>query len=186
MFRRRSCYFWLILFSLGAREVYAATDEIRLIVLLRALAYDEALAARAGPRIVVALLTPGTGSDTALFASLQAVAKVTVRGLPIAVVELTYSGADALASELEQKQISAVYLAAGLDAEVPAIVAITRAHKVRTLSSSEAYLRLGASLAALDTAGSDKPRLAVNIAASKQEGMALSAQLLQVAKHIEP
>jgi hypothetical protein len=170
---------------LPSRELGAASDEIRTVVLMRALAYDDALVARAGSQVVLALLTPAKAGDSAIRTSLRNLSKVTVRGLPITVVELTYSDAARLQADLREQQVSVLYLAAGLERAVPEIVEHTRALKVRTLTSELAYLKSGASLGAIDVEGSDKPRLMVNVAASQLEGMKLTSQLLQVAQKLD-
>lgn len=154
-------------------------------ILVRALAYDRALRARAGDSVTLAVVYhPGTPSSVSeastAVSAFKKLESLTVQGLPFRVVRLAY-GPD-LSAKLASEGVDALFLADGLSSEVNALTAITRRNKIVTLATDESDIRAGAAIGVAFASG--KPTLMVNIAASKAEGADLSSELLRLARVI--
>ena len=157
--------------------------EKQAIVLTRALAYDNNLRGRAGDSVVIAILyRAGSGdaaADTAMRA-FKALEGVKVQDLPMKVVKLPFSGKDALKAAIGPQGIDALYCCPGLDGDVAAIREVSHAAHVLTLASKEEYIAAGLAIGVFTVDG--KATITVNLAASRDEGAALSSELLRLAK----
>ena len=164
----------------SAQAAIAPAQEA--LLLLRSLAYDRNLATRqTGSTVVVSLLslTKEAGATCAdLHQSLDAlVAKhVTLSGRPVEVNELPLHDLTGLAAKL--KGSAAVVVCCAADAK--AISEATRANHVLSYSTEEDAVHNGLSVGFIQRNG--KPVIMVNLAASKEEGVAFESAFLQVAE----
>jgi hypothetical protein len=157
-------------------------------VLLRALAYDMNLVARAGEALVILVLYNPADPASAraaddMTSAFKAFEATTVQGRRVSVRRLAFAGAPTLRTEMAALKIGALYLCPALDADLAAIEAVSREAKVRTLASRGRYLDRGIALGVFETAG--RISVTVNLTASRLEGAAFSPDLLRLA-HVMP
>jgi len=169
---------------LGAAVLADAPAPQQATLLLRILAFDRKLAARAAGSVTVAIIyKEGTArSETAmsqLAAALEEAArKNTVAGLPVKVARVPFSAH----LEADLQGASAAYLCPGLEDSLSAIVRATQARKALTFSSSEEYLAEGTSIALVTR--ETKLAIVVNLPNSRGEGADLDSNLLRIAEVI--
>jgi hypothetical protein len=161
----------------------AASDDVpfaqQAVILVRALAYDREIAAGAAGSIDIAILArPTTAGADKVLQAFKPLEKITVAGLPVKVVLITYTAPPELVEKL--KTVDAVYIPAGLDDDVDGIVAAARLDKVTTFAAKRSYVERGASLGVFIVG--DKPAILVNVAAAKAEGAAFSSELFKIAQ----
>lgn len=162
-------------------------SEREAAILVRALAYDRALQARAGDAVVVAVVfRPGDAASAreagAALAAFKTLEKLKISGLPFRAVQVAYQGPTALVDATKASGIDVLYVCGGLDADLPAIVAHTRGAKLTTMASNASYVHSGVALGLAVEEG--KPRLLVNLEASRGEGAQFSSELMRLAKVI--
>jgi hypothetical protein len=107
--------------------------------------------------------------------------KVTLAGLPFRAMEVPFTSAASL-ENLPAAGVDALFLCSGLETSLSAITSYSRRAKLLTLSSTPGYVEGGVSLGAVMEGG--KPRLLVNLAASKLEGAQFSSDMMKLAKVI--
>jgi hypothetical protein len=157
------------------------------LILTRALAYDENLAQRAGDEFVVAVLSraANAGADPTADAATKAfknMGGVKIHGLPVRAIHLSYSSASTLAAAVDGEGIDALYVCPGLDADLTAVLEVSRRKKVITMASREEQVNKGVALGVFNV--DNRPTIFVNLGSSKAEGAAFSSDLLRLAKVI--
>lgn len=165
-------------------EAQVTQWDLRVKILLRVLAFDRQLRSRVGKELTVGILHsersgPSRAEKDEVLKALGQLRAVRVSGLPLRVAVLGYQGASELKAALGQRKIGALYVTAGLEADVGAIKGICRALRVSTMAGSRSYVESGLSVAVIVL--DRRPRLVVNLPASKAEGMDLSAEMLGLA-----
>jgi len=169
---------------------HAAADEgvpqgQQALLLLRTLAYDRNLAARAGAEAtVLVLFKPGDAASTAakdamLTALATAAEKVKVAGLPVRALSRPL-GRDSLHLALGEAGAVALYLCPGLEDASAEVAAATRATHVLSFAGSRASVEAGISIGFVGRDG--KAVVMVNLPAAKAEGADLDSGLLRVAE----
>jgi hypothetical protein len=166
----------------GQQEV---PPDRRVLILVRALSYDGELKARAGDAVAVAILSkrdhgPSEAAASTTTAAFKKVERLTVAGLPIQVVSLIFAGGPALEAAVGSHGIDVVYVCPGLDAELAAIMEITRKRRLVSIGGQENYLSRGLALGAFLYEG--KPAVVINLPAARSEGSDFSSELLRVAR----
>lgn len=191
MTRRASVVALVLAFVALAAPIAAAADSAigidKLVaILVRALAYDRSLDARAGDAVVVAVLSTNDRASRATSAAvLEAFKPLTsarLQGRPLSAVAVEWTDAAALGVVITQHGVDAVILCPGLEPALPAIIELARRTKVTTLTTVPAFVEQGAAVGV--TMEDGKPRLLVNLTASRAEGSQLSSELVGLAKVI--
>lgn len=158
-----------------------ASDEVstrHVAILMRALAYDRDLKARAGDSVTIAVVyKPGTPDADRVISTFKEIERLTLQGLPVRVVSLPVS-AD-LSAKLRGEKASALYLVAGLDDSLDAVLAASRQNQAVTMATRRSYVERGASVGVVMAGG--RPKLVVNLKASRAEGAKFGSDLLAVA-----
>jgi hypothetical protein len=178
----------LVLAGTMSQRAHAADDMVpadrQVLILSRALAYDANLKTRAGDRVTIAVLAkPGDPASQATAAALvnawKALAAIKLHGLPVTGVALDFVGGASLQQQIASQGIDAVYVTAGLDADLTAITAVTRQRQVISLAARRDQITRGLSLGVFAVDG--KPTIVVNLPASRTEGAAFASDLLRLA-----
>jgi hypothetical protein len=167
-----------------AQEV--ATDK-HVMIVTRALSYDNNLVRRAGKALVVAALSkagvPASESAGETVArAFRALAGVKVQGLPIQATHVRYTTAAALVAAIEAQGIDVLHVGPALDGELASILEVSRRKQVVTVGSREAQVVKSVSLGVVSIGS--KLTVVVNLAASKSEGASFALDLLRLAKVI--
>lgn len=162
----------------------AATKEA--MVLLRILSYDRYVSKRARSSVVIGVVRNDNDATSRRAAGTMAEALrkmsrgVTVAGKPVAIVEI--AAGDLFRDRLRDLEVTAIYLAPGLDGELDKVNAAARAHPCLTFTDWAGYMRRGVAVAL----GSDERRrritISLDLVAARAQGAQLSAELLHVAE----
>jgi YfiR/HmsC-like len=170
----------------GARVAAADVPaEKQAIIMLRVLAYDHALAARAGPSVRLAVVYGDSAPALECASRMRAafdelVRRVVVIGKPLEVE--TLPAARVSGRSLAERGFSVLYMCRGSDGDVPGIANAARAARVLTFTDQAAYLTRGLSIAlSQDTTRVD---ISVNLVSARAEGARLAGQLLRLSKVI--
>ncbi|MHB8878392.1 MAG: YfiR family protein [Myxococcaceae bacterium] len=172
---------------LGSFAVAAeATAAQQATLVLRILAFDRTLAARASGVVTIAVVYKegNPHSETALSQVAGALEKAarssSVAGLPVRVERLAWG--TNFEGELQRQGAAAVYLCPGLDEAMGAVSRATQARRVLTFSASEDYLKAGASIALVRR--ETKLGVVVHLANARREGADLDSNLLRIVEVI--
>jgi hypothetical protein len=168
------------------RHARAGTADDEAKILLRALSFDRALAARAGTEVVISVVydaraSNGEGERDGRVHAFRKLAGRTIAGLPMRVISSDCSPPSRMDEAL--RGVDIVYLARGAKACVRAVTAATRKLRIASLASERALVEQGVTIGV--TIENARPRLLVNLKASKAEGLDLTAQMLQLAEVIK-
>lgn len=166
----------------GAQEVPA---ERQVLILTRALAYDDEIKGRAGDDVTIAVLAKaGHAASEAMGAAMakafRGIAGLKVQGVPTKITQLSFSNGPALEAAASSGNVDVLYVCAGLEADLPAIIAVTRKRRTISIGSREEHVQRGLALGVFPLDG--KPTIVVNLPAAKAEGSAFSSDLLRLAK----
>jgi hypothetical protein len=159
------------------------------LILVKVLAYDDNLKARAGNDIVIGVLyKPGNAGSQkaaeAIQAAFQALgAGAKAQGLPIKATVVGYETAAGLVSSIKSEGLDAIFISPGLDAQLPAILELTRINKLMSIAGTEDYFAKGASIGI--SVVQEKPAISINLATSKGEGVSFGPGLLRLAKVVK-
>jgi hypothetical protein len=178
----------LLLAVTGSVLAAEVASDRQVLILVRALAYDGNLKARAGEELVIGVLAkPGHAASEqvaeGIHRAFHGLGAVKVQGLPIKAVKLTYTNATALAAAIRSESLDAVYVCPGLDGELGAITGVTRGQRVLSMASAEELIAKGAAVGVFMVDG--KPTIFVNLPASRLEGADFGSDLLRLAKVVK-
>lgn len=178
----------LVAVALPAAAQSRVPADRMVAILSRALAYDRNLAARAGQTVVVAVLYAPNDPTSArvgdeVRSAFKGLEKLKLQGKPFQVLAAPYTGIAATGDLVEKNGVDALFLGPGLDADLAAISAYARGRKLTTMTGEDTYLQKGVALGVLVEEG--KPRIVVNLNASREEGASFSSELMQLAKVIK-
>jgi hypothetical protein len=167
-----------------------AASEARarqVLIVLRVLAYDRALATRApGERVGVMIAHDSSKAgraEAALWAAaFDLLPKVKVGGRHIRAFTTELTGDPALEAVLAQQRPALVIVAGAAD--VTSLRRLTRKYRSMSFSASEPAVRAGLAFGIVPT--EDGHEIVVNREAALAEGVKLGAGLLQLARIVEP
>lgn len=157
------------------------------LLLLRALAYDRNLHERSGAELAVGVLfSEDDGASSregkALHRALRDLEGRSVDGLPLRGLRSPYEDAKVLRQWIRHEGISALVVTVPLG-RLPGILAVTREEQAASMAPARDHVVAGVSLGV--TLTGQRPRLLVNRAASRAEGLDLSAKLLRFAEIVD-
>jgi len=157
-------------------------------ILVKVLAYDGNLKSRAGSEVVIGFLFKSGNANSEhaadeIMKAFAALGAAKVQGLPIKAAKVAYETAAGMVGAIKSQGLDVIYICSGLDAELPAILELTRLQKVLSVAGVEEYFTKGASFGVfvLD----NKPALHINLAASRGEGVDFGSDLLRLAKVVK-
>ena len=170
-------------------SVQAAAGELpaeaRMKILLRVLTYDRQLESKAdGQSLVLGIAydpaDPGSQKESQeVSGALEALSKLTVKGLKLGIAPVPYTGSASIASAAQGRRFGALYICASLARALPAILEETRRTKTATLGGAEALAQAGLSVVAVESGG--KGQILINLKSAEAEGLKLDAGLLRIA-----
>ncbi|MFP2925218.1 YfiR family protein [Pyxidicoccus sp. 3LG] len=158
------------------------------VITLRALAYDNNLGKRAGGSLTVAVLfkeghSGSVDSSRKWTEALTKLGALRVQGMPLQVVRMAYTDAASLKGVVAAQGLDALFVCEGLEAEVDALKAVSRAAKVLTITGSAVLVERGLSLGIV--LSGDKNTIFINPQASAEEGVSFGSDLLRLAKMVK-
>lgn len=171
----------LLLPSISSAQELAPAD-LSAKLLLRALAYDRGLKARASADLVVAVLS--RAGDPAQDASgfveaLKGLGNVTVQELPVRVVSFTAATGAEAAAHVGTTKAQVLYVGQGFEGDAAVVQAAAARAQALTTYRAPGYVDAFA-LGVVPKDG--KPKIMIKLAAAKESGADLDAQLLRLAQ----
>jgi hypothetical protein len=168
-------------------DAEAKASARQVLIALRILAYDKALAERRpGDTVTIIIVSGGSVAGRAERERWQAgfalVPKVKVGGRSVRVVALDYGSREAFDAALAKHAPAAVIVAHDLEGRLSDIRAVVRARRCLSIGGERA-LRAGLSVAVVP--GHERDEILINLEASRAEGVRFAAGLLQLAKIVE-
>src|SRR5688572_24560430 len=107
----------------------------------------------------------------------------TIAGLAHEEVVISWTNAAAFAEEARRRQLFAVYLTPGLRGEVGAIARALEGAPIISVAALDSYVRGGAILGFELVSG--RPRMVLNLAQTKRQGIAFRAQVMKLMRIVE-
>jgi hypothetical protein len=175
----------LLLAALGvsarAQDVEVPVS-VQLPLFLKVMSFDRRLATRTTSPVVIAIAYQGgfrmsiDARNDALKAA-QGVASVGGMSLTVVVIDLDRED---LERALSRNRVTLLYVAPLRGVDIGDIIAVTRAARVTTLSGVPRYVEQGCAVGV--RLQGDRPRIVVNLSASRLEGAEFGAELLKLAQ----
>jgi hypothetical protein len=151
-------------------------------LLAKVASYDRNLAARAGGRVRLAVVTrPGHAESERATAQILSMLKQTpsIGGLPHEDVVVSFTSAEALAASCRSEHFSIVYLTPGFQDDLAALRAAFQGVSVLTVASVAAYVPAGGVVLGFDTV-SAKPKLLFHVTQARLQNVAMSTEVVRL------
>lgn len=103
--------------------------------------------------------------------------------LPVQCILIDISEGPALADQLSQRSVDAIYIAPLRAIDVGMLVLVSRAKRIRTVTSVEEYVMAGVAVGV--ALSGDHAQIVINLPAARAEGADFSSQLLKMARVIQ-
>jgi YfiR/HmsC-like len=157
---------------------------VQLPLFLKVMSFDRQLRSRGAGTLVIAIAYQ-SGYRASVGAKEEAWRSASgfreIAGMPVNLVAIDLDREE-LGAALTRDRATLLYVAPVRGIDVRELVQVTRAARVTTLTGVVRYVELG--LAVSVRLRGDRPRIVVNLAASRLEGAELAAELLQLAEVI--
>lgn len=157
-------------------------------ILMKVLTYDRQFDAKAAGTLVIGIIYSPADSVSAkatdqISDTLFGFAGKTVRKAAIKYFQIEYSGAADLEAFVKAKGVNVFYLAPGNDKVLPAILKVSQARGITTLTGVPEYVKRGVSVGV--GMAQDKPQILINLPSARSEGSEFDANLLRIATVIK-
>ena len=155
---------------------------VQMPLFLKVMSFDRQLRTRASGTVVIAIVYQNgyRASAAAKDDAWRAASRVReIDRMPVRIVTIDLDRDD-LTEELVRSRATLVYLAPVRGVNVKDLSAVTRTLQVTTLTGVLRYLEQGVAVGV--RLRGDRPRIVVNLAASRSEGADLAAELLKLAE----
>lgn len=182
----------LLAFALGAALAGTATDglaqeaqlpmEVQISLFARIWTFDRRHEARSDDELVIAVIYQGDVRSSLLAKEdfLPAASRLVPSPGGLRIVEIDYSGPDALEEAIREEGIDLVYVAPLRAVDVGEIAEVARRLSVLTCTGVPDYVSRGIAVGLELSDG--RPAILVNREASKQQGADFGSELLELAR----
>ena len=186
--RQRGLLTFLLIIPLGiSMPSWATADplppKICAKVLLTALAYDLNLIKKRGPIIRIGIVGEESPKGTSMHKAYQSFSKMKNKGMPIEFTRLVTTKSAQVDRALKEQDLDVLHLATDDAAFIPELSALADKRDVLLLSCDQHQISKGVAIGAI--ARKNKPKLLINVRASKAQGASLSARLLQLSELVD-
>ena len=152
--------------------------------LLRALSFDRNLKKRSPDGIHIAVIYQGDGENAHQVAeAFNRAGEAGIRGLAVKATAIPFQSVGKILSQVDAEDINIIYIHSSIERGLSSIQQVTRGKKVPSLSGSKTLVEMGASVGVYILNGA--PKIAINLRASKIEGLAFGAGILGVSTVIK-
>src|SRR6185503_20235690 len=167
-FRARALVFILLLLVGAGPALADSSDDRRALIMLRVLAYDKQLGARAGDVVRIVILAPkGDDSEAARWrAAFAKMMKLKVDGRSLSIMTIEIDTADGLARTFREVRPAAVVACDGVTRRVGVedLAKLTRANHVLSFSTREWEVVRGVAVGVVP--GKERDEIVVNLKAA--------------------
>jgi hypothetical protein len=169
----------------AAAQRMAVPVEVQIPLMLKILSFDRVRTARRDQTLVVGVLHQRGYRESAVVADEVVRVLLAARdpGWLVSVIPIDLDNTVDLGEVLTRARIDVLYVTPLRRVSLRQIIAASRTRHVTTLSGVPAYV--GSGIAVGIDLLEDRPKILVNLEASRAEGAQLSAELLQLARLVE-
>jgi hypothetical protein len=141
---------------------------------------------RSGDVVRFGILVKSSGAQSTHFgaelkAALDRVG--TIAGLPHEQILLEWNGSTEMVDEIVRRKLSIVYVAPGLDSEIPVIAQAVREIPLITVAATDSYVRSGLILGFELVSG--RPKMIFNLKQARQQGVAFGSSVMKLMRIVE-
>jgi hypothetical protein len=156
----------------------------QVMILLKVLTYDRQFESKAGALVKIGIVYVESDAASVKAANeigttLDKYKDKPIKKVPFSFVMVKYTTAAEVEAEIKSKKINLLYVAPGNTKNLADLVRISQAYKLTTMTGIKEYRDKG--LAVGVAIEREKPRIYINLPASKSEGSEFDASLLQIA-----
>lgn len=175
---------FLLAGDVGA-QAPAVPPDLQAAILVRTLAYDRGLKARAGTAVVVGVIAKAgdKASQAAQEEMVRAFAAAeprTIFGLPLKASAGAFKDRASLAAWVAQEGVDALYVTLGMAEDLAVVRSVCDELKLASFGANRSFVEKGLAVAVV--AKGDTPRLVVNLASARASGLDLDPKLLQLSE----
>jgi YfiR/HmsC-like len=189
---------WIVLLALavlhcmtwGARwaraEDLIVPPRVQAALVGKVVSFDRNFSARVKERVTIAVVSKSSNSDSerATAQMLGAFREVgPIATLPHEELRVPWTDANSLAAFCAERKVAIVYLTPGFDKEAAAIAKALEVSRVLTVAGALSYIKDGLVLSFDLVSG--RPKLVVNLASAKRQGIAFDSSFLAIARVIQ-
>ena len=181
-----ACALVIVTTGVASAEQVAVPVTRQAELLVRVAAYDRNLAARAGGKVRVLIVTQPDDSDSrATGAQMDAALHRfdSIAHLPFDVSTVNYPGGAGLAALCRSAHYSIVYVTPGLDARIGEMAHALEGVDVMTVAAIGRYVAQGSAIGFDLESG--RPQLLINLTQAKKQNVAIEAEVLHLMKVIQ-
>lgn len=195
---RRVSFSWIVLLALavlhavtwGARSARAedliVPARVQAALVGKVASFDRNFSARVKERVTIAVVSKSSNSDSERAAAqlLGAFREVgPIASLPHEELRVPWTDAHSLAALCAERKVAIVYLTPGFDKETVAIVKALEVSRVLTVAGTLSYIKEGLVLGFDLVSG--RPKLVINLASAKRQGIAFDSSFLAIARVVQ-
>ena len=174
----------LVLATSARAESMAVPAQMQVPILMKVLAYDRQFDTKAGTALTIGIIYTASDPSSAkatdqISDTLYGFAGKTVRKVPVKYFQIEYTNVADLEAFVKAKGVNVFYLAPGNDKALPAILKLSQARGITTLTGVPDYVKRGVSVGV--GLSQDKPQILINLTSARSEGSEFDANLLRIA-----
>lgn len=173
--------------SLSARADEPAVPlQLQMDLTLKVIEYAQQPSIRSGDVVRVAILVKASGAQSTHFgAELKAaLSRVdTIAGLPHEETLLEWTDPTRLVDEIVRTKIAVVYVAPGLDSEIPAIAQAVQGIQLITVAAVDSYVQSGIILGFELVSG--RPKMIFNLKQARQQTVVFGSAVMKLMRIVE-
>jgi hypothetical protein len=177
--------FLLLATAPRAEEVITVPAKIQASIIAKVLGYDRNLAKRSGEAVVIGVVTDARSADKRgeLWDAFSQLSKSQIGKLPVSVISIHAIQAERVAPESEAAGVNAIYESQRAGEEtIKAVLAWAQKKKAPAFCDSERLVERGFVFGI--GVENEKPRMIINFAQAKIQGLDLPSTVLQLSKII--
>jgi len=160
----------------------AQTSTLRTATLIaRLMAYDRALASRAGKSLTIAIVhsRKNASEGNEHFAAFSRLKTFSIQGLRLQSIKIAYVGEKELAAQIKAHGVDVLFVCSGLSHAVPAISRTAKKGRALTTYADPSYTKKGLAVGVVTQNG--KSRVIIHLSNAKAQGALLASSLLRIA-----
>jgi hypothetical protein len=177
----------MMIFVFGSlANAQGVPNNLQAAIFYKVLAYDYNIQSQPGSDITIAVVIDGktSGQKDAIEAGFKKIAGQKLGGKTVKIATINISNAGELDSMIASLGGDIIYVAEGsADSTIAKVIQIANQEKYATLCGSEQLTQKGLAIGL--TVEDGKPRIVINLPASRSQGMKLSSKVLRLAKILQ-
>lgn len=179
---------WLLLLlwplSTVAQEM-PVPARVQVPIILKILSFDRNFSRKMDPALRIAIVYApqdpvSNQAQRDVARALDQYAAITIKKRPITYISLAYRNAQGLDEIAAAGRVNVFYIMPGNNAHLQALLRVSQTHQITTVTGVPDYVKQGVAVG-VGVKKNRKPRLLINLPASKSEGSLFDANVLRLA-----